>query len=371
MIKTKLCDMLGIKYPIIQAGMGPFGTNKLSVASANAGVLGLVSSSGLAGSFVMGEEVYQGFIKGIADPEDDTDVALKKIYEYVLKNTRESKGIFGVNVMVSAELVGLAEDIVDTTVAVREENPEMKDRLRAIITSAGNPKPCADRIHASEGLQWFHVVPSVKGAQKCEEAGVDGIIASGHEGGFHAAWEPLHSMVLIPAVVDACPDIPVIGAGGFCDGRTLTSALVLGAIGVQMGTRFLSTQESDFVQIWKDNVVKAGDRSTVIARGIVGPARYIITPAATRLSELTVKNCPGLFLGKPDDPYSGGSEIEELIGKEVDGWVAAYKGDEEEALTPGGEVAQRINDMPHVKELVEKIMSEAEETLANLRKYEE
>ena len=361
--------MLGIKYPIIQAGMGPFGTNNLSIAAANAGVLGLVSSSGLAGSFVMGEEVYQGFIEGIADPEDDADAALRKMYDYVLKNTHESGGIFGVNVMVSAELAGLAEDIIDTTVAVREKNSEMKDRLKVIVTSAGNPKPWVDRIRSSEGLKWFHVVPSVKGARKCQEVGVDGIVASGHEGGFHAAWEPLHSMVLVPAVIDAIPDIPVIGAGGFCDGRTLVSALALGAVGVQMGTRFLSTQESDFVHIWKDNVVKAGDRSTVIARGVVGPARYIITPAATRLAELTVENCPGLFLGKPDDPFSGGSEIEELISKEIEGWIAAYKGDEEEALTPGGEVAQRIGDMPYVKELVEGIMKEAEETLANLQKY--
>jgi enoyl-[acyl-carrier protein] reductase II len=365
MIRTELCDMLGIKYPIIQAGMGPFGTNRLSVAAANAGVLGLVSSSGLAGSLIMGEKPYERFVSGIAESGDSSPVALKKIYRYVLEKTRDSKGVFGVNVMVSAELVGLAEEIIDTTIEVREEDTEMKKRLRAIVTSAGNPKPWASRIRSSDGLKWLHVVPSVKGAQKCLEAGVDGIIASGHEGGFHTAWEPLHTMVLVPAVVDACPGVPVIGAGGFCDGRTLVAALSLGAVGVQMGTRFLATQESDFVQTWKDNVVKAGDRGTLVARGMVGPARYLKTPAALGLAELTIRDDPELFIGKADDIFS--EKVGDLIGKELEGWVAAYEGDDDRALTPGGECAQRIDDLPTVNELVGRIIGEAEETLAKLK----
>ena len=105
----------------------------------------------------------------------------------------------------------------------------------------------------------MHVVPSVKGALRCKKAGVDVIVASGHEGGFHTSWEPVHSMILLPAVVEAVSDenTLVCGAGGFCDGKTLAAALVLGADGAQMGTRFLATQESDFHQIWKEGVVAA------------------------------------------------------------------------------------------------------------------
>ena len=101
------------------------------------------------------------------------------------------------------------------------------------------------------GFTWIHVVPSVKGALRCKKAGVDVIVASGHEGGFHTSWEPVHSMILLPAVVEAVSDenTLVCGAGGFCDGKTLAAALVLGADGAQMGTRFLATQESDFHQI--------------------------------------------------------------------------------------------------------------------------
>lgn len=103
----------------------------------------------------------------------------------------------------------------------------------------------------------------------------DGIIASGHEGGFHTAWEPVHSTALLPAVAEAFPDIPVVGAGGFCDGKTLAAALVLRGVGIQMGTRFLCTQESDFGGFWKHRILNAGDRGTQVARSLVGPARFI------------------------------------------------------------------------------------------------
>ena len=104
MLKSRLCDLVGIKYPIIQAGMGPFGTNKLCIASANAGVLGLISSSGLA-SKAFQPEIYKYFCQtGGADPEADPETIMRSIYQQTLDETKESQGIFGVNVMVSAEM---------------------------------------------------------------------------------------------------------------------------------------------------------------------------------------------------------------------------------------------------------------------------
>ena len=211
----------------------------------------------------------------------------------------------------------------------------------------------------------MHVVPSVKGALRCQKAGVDGVIASGHEGGFHTAWEPVHSMVLLPAVVDALANSPtrVVAAGGFCDGRTLVAALVLGASGIQMGTRFLATQESDFHPLWKQGVVKAGDRGTLVARGFVGPARWLKTPASLRHQENTLKMSPGVFLGRPDDYRT---VPKELLDNEHEAMNAVYAGDESRALFAGGECAQRIDDLPLVEDLVRRIVREAEEALAAL-----
>ena len=302
MVKSRLCDMIGIKYPIIQAGMGPFSNNNLCVASANAGVLGLLSTSGL---FNKDDQpwIYNAFVETAeANREDDMATVLEKLLKRTYRLVKDKGGIFGINVMVSAELIQYSHIMIDTAIRVREENPDMKQHFKVIFTSAGDPVGWKDKIKGA-GFTWMHVVPSVKGALRCKKAGVDVIVASGHEGGFHTSWEPVHSMILLPAVVDAVSDEKtlVIGAGGFCDGKTLAAALVLGADGAQMGTRFLATQESDFHQIWKEGVVAAQDRGTLVARGFVGPARWLKTPRSDEHAKNTLKKSPGVFLGTPDD----------------------------------------------------------------------
>lgn len=366
MLNTELCKMLGIKHPIIQAGMGPFGTNKLSIAAANAGVLGLISSSGIDVRNTQ-PGIYKHFVTtGGATLDDDKNTALKKILRQTLDGTRKTKGVFGVNVMVSSELKEQAEEIINAAIEAREEDPEMKERFNVMFTSAGDPLPWTDKVKTA-GFKWLHVIPSVKGALRCKKAGVDIIVASGHEGGFHTAWEPVHSMVLLPAVVDALAGsgIPAVGAGGFCDGKTLAAALSMGAAGVQMGTRFLATKESDFAELWKNGVVKAGDRGTLIARGFVGPARWVKTPVTMKHAENTLKMSPGVFLGTPDDystiPY-------ELIINEIEGINAAYAGDESKAMIAAGECAQRIDDLPPVQELVDRIIKDATDIIQNLPK---
>ncbi|HMK66892.1 MAG TPA: nitronate monooxygenase, partial [Thermodesulfobacteriota bacterium] len=214
MIKSRLCDLTGIKYPIIQAGMGPFGTNKLCIASANAGVLGLISSSGIASKDTQ-REIYDYFCQtGGADPEADQETIMRSIFQQTLDQTREQQGIFGVNVMVAAEMKDVAGVIINTMIKAREEDPEMKKRFRVLVTSAGDPLPWADTVKKTD-LVWMHVMPSVKAALRCKKAGVDVIVASGHEGGFHTSWEPVHSMILLPAVVEAVSDEKtlVVGAG--------------------------------------------------------------------------------------------------------------------------------------------------------------
>ncbi len=365
MIKSRLCEKLGIRYPIVQAGMGPFSNNNLCVAAANAGVLGLLSTSGL---FNKDDQpwIYNAFVEsGEANRDDDMATALEKVLKRTYRLVKDKGGVFGINVMVSAELVEYSKIMIDTAIKVREENPDMKNHFKVIFTSAGDPVGWKDTIKGA-GFTWMHVVPSVKGALRCKKAGVDVIVASGHEGGFHTSWEPVHSMILLPAVVEAVSDenTLVVGAGGYCDGKTLAAALVLGADGAQMGTRFLATQESDFHQIWKEGVVAAGDRGTLVARGFVGPARWLKTPRSDEHAKNTLQKSPGVFLGTPDDFTTIDMS---LIQFEVESIKAVYDGDKEHALMAAGEAAQRIKDMPKVNDLVQVMVKEAEDILKGVQ----
>jgi NAD(P)H-dependent flavin oxidoreductase YrpB (nitropropane dioxygenase family) len=364
MLKSRLCDMVGIKYPIIQAGMGPFSNNNLAAAAANAGVLGLHSTSGVCDKDVQ-PWVYRAFVETAeANYDDDIATVIEKVIKRTYRLAKDKGGVYGLNVMVSTEMLQWAHTIIDTGIRVREENPDIKKHFKVIFTSAGDPLGWKDKIKGA-GFTWMHVVPSVKGALRCKKAGVDVIVASGHEGGFHTAWEPVHSMILLPAVVDAVSDKDtlVVGAGGFCDGRTLAAALVLGADGAQMGTRFLATQESDFHQIWKEGVIAAGDRGTLVARGFVGPARWLKTPRSEEHARNTLEKSPGVYLGTPDDftPIDMS-----LIQYELESIKATFEGNKEKALMAAGESAQRINDMPKVDDMVQKIIRDAEAILRDV-----
>ena len=175
-------------------------------------------------------------------------------------------------------------------------------------------------------------------------------------------------MVLLPAVIDAIadPGFPVVEAGGFCDGKTLAAAIAMGAAGVQMGTRLLATQESDFHPLWKEQVVKTGDRGTLVARGIVGPARWLKTPSSVIHVHNSVAKSPGVFTGIPDDWTTVPME---LIEFERVGIKAVCMGDRENAMMAGGECAQRIDDLPTVQELIDRIMKEATGIVANMHRH--
>ena len=368
-IRTELCDMLGIKYPIIQAGMGPFSTNQLASVAANSGVLGIISTSGfgyLRGDPAKMTKGVSQVARTLTDGKGGTwQEQMKRAFHRVKEESREANGIFGTNIMVSSELREYAGEVIRTTLEAREQDPEMRERLRVIITSAGDPLPWTDVIKPS-GVKWFHVVPSVRHALRAERAGVDAIIASGQEGGGHVAWEPVHTMVLLPAVARAV-NTPVIGAGGFGNGASLVAALTLGAVGVQMGTRFLATRESEFQPVHKDYIVKGGERDTMVARGVVGPLRWLKNEASMDFARLTVRKAPGVFLGEPEDLADVAQEIRT---QEDEGWDAQFRGDGPQALMPGGEVTGLVDDIPSVKVLVERTVKEAEDILRNLaQKY--
>lgn len=355
MIRTKFCDMVGVKYPIIQAGMGPYSTNKLAVAVANAGALGIISGVGMAAGYLSG--VVPDVAKKVFGPGTPYEI-MKRTISGVKEGTRDGRGIFGINSPVSQEFLPIAKMLISAAVDARKEDSEVEKRLRVIITSAGNPKPWAEPIKKS-GVIWIHVAPSVYHAQKADEAGADIIVASGHEGGAHISWEPVHSMVLLPAVVDAVKK-PVVGAGGFCDGKSLAAALALGAVGIQMGTRFIATQDSDFVQIWKEKIVEMGERETLVARGLFGPMRFVKNKPAIKIGETTIRKLPRMFLNEPV------GIDKEMMSVEMEGLKGLLEKDKENAVMCAGEVAGRINNLPTVKELVEKIVKEAEEIVRGM-----
>ncbi len=354
MIRTKLCEQLAIKYPIIQGGMGPYSTNKLCIAVANAGALGMISGIGMATNMSDITPVDPSRVFGEGTPKE----IMRRTITQVNHETGKWGGIYGVNVPVSTEFIDAARFLVEEVLECRERDPDIKARLKVIITSAGNPLPWRDLIRSS-GVTWFHVVPSVYHAKKAEAAGVDMIIASGHEGGAHVAWEPVHSMVLIPEVVKEA-GVPVIAAGGICDGPGLAAALALGAEGVQMGTRFIATKESDFQPIWKKGILERDERQTLVARGFFGPMRFLRNPQSAAIVEATLKDIRGFYLGEPVD------STREILELEKEGFEKLLEGEEDRALMLAGQVSGRIGDMPSVSELIERTVREAEVVIGRL-----
>jgi enoyl-[acyl-carrier protein] reductase II len=371
MIRTKFHDIFHTRLPIIQAGMGPYDTTKLAAAVARAGGLGLISTVGM-GSFEMpgiGRFRYSA-IFGEGSPEE----LLTRSIDHVMSVIKEVPAArFGVNIPVSEEFIPTASRLIHCVVSRVKEDPAVREKLRAIVTSAGDPlpwseEPGAKRLAESVAIKaelpeivWVHVVPSVRAASRCVKAGVDVIVASGREGGAHCSWRDTSTMVLLPEVVKQVAPTPVIAAGGFADGVSLTAALAMGAIGIQMGTRFVATKESEFEQKWKELVVKCTEEDTLVARGFFGPMRFLRNPRAMELVDATIRGSSDLYKGNPC------GSTQEILDLEIDGLENLFKGKIDDTPVLGGTVAGRIHDIPTVQELCDRIMEEAEATLRNLQ----
>ena len=331
MIKTELCDLLEMEYPIIQAPMGPYNTTTLAAEVSNCGGFGIVSHSATpeAGGKISVSESKKVSIESI-----------KKVISLTDKN-------FGINVRVAKEQRD-APGLIDAIIEEKENDPYVKKRLKLFVTSAGNGTPYIKKLQDA-GFIHAHVVPSVYHAKKMENAGCDIVIASGHEGGGHVNPNPVNTMVLIPAVVDAV-NIPVIASGGFCDGRGLVSALSLGAQAIYMGTRFLCSRESEFHQNYKDFVLRATDRDTTIISGLFGPHRSLNNEFARKLQKMKDE----------------GASDSRLLMVKAQGYLARMTGDVDKALLACGEVGGRIDEILGVEEIIETIRKDAEEIIQNL-----
>ena len=244
MINSRICEMLGIKYPIVQGGMAWVADASLAAAVSNAGGLGLISSIN-AGTEAVRNEIRK--CKTLTDKP------------------------FGVNIMLQAPN---AEEIANLVV---------EEGVKVITTGAGSPTKYMT-MWKENGIKVIPVVASVAFAIKMQAAGADAIVAEGAEAGGHVG--ELHTMPLIPQIVDAVT-IPVIAAGGVCDGRGAAAAFMLGADAVQVGTRFISAEECSAHQNYKDKIIKATDISTIVTGKSLGhPVRSLKTPFSRNFAKM-------------------------------------------------------------------------------------
>jgi NAD(P)H-dependent flavin oxidoreductase YrpB (nitropropane dioxygenase family) len=329
-IRTVLCDMLDIKYPIIQAAMGPFCTNKLAVAVSNEGALGTIS---------------------ITQMTSDPEVAGEKTRENINFVKQRTKNTFAVNTPIGKLIEPMANRIMEVVIEEREKDPRLKRQLKVFITSAGDPTPYTKKLHDA-GLLHFHVAPSVYHAKKTEKAGADAVIASGFEAGGHTHSKPVHTLVLVPEVAKSVK-IPVIAAGGFCNAEGFVAALAAGAVGIQMGTRFIATQECDFHPKYKEAIVKAGEWDTTVVPGVLGPARVLRNKLIEEFEKRGASGIPEWELAKLKDLA--------LVR-------AMEEGDIEHGALPAGMVAGSIHEILTVKEVIEGIMQGAQRILERLEK---
>ncbi|SKG17028.1 NAD(P)H-dependent flavin oxidoreductase [Mycobacteroides abscessus] len=296
MITNRVTELLGIGRPIVQAPMGWIARSQLASAVCNAGGLGIIETS-----------------SGELDAIKDEIRAMRELTDKP----------FGVNIAQAfVRDPSIAQFVVDQGVTF-------------VTTSAGDPNKYT-RILKDNGLTVFHVVPTLAAALKAVDAGVDGLVVEGVEGGGFKDPKGASTMVLLP-LVRSHVDIPIIAAGGICDGVSMAAAFALGAEGVQMGTRMMSAAESPIHNNWKAAVVAARETDTVLLNRLTKPGLRALRSARTE--EMERRDLVSLLeTGDPLDLYFGGNM---------------------ETFVPlGGQVAGRIGGVESVKDILDATMDE-------------
>jgi len=306
-MKTRITELLGCKYPLIQGGMAWVAEHTLAAAVSNAGGIGLIA--------------------GGSAPID-------YLREQIRLCKEKTDKPFGVNIMLmSPNADDLAQLCIDEKIAV-------------VTTGAGNPGKYIPAWKEA-GIKVIPVIPSVALAKRMEKAGADAVVAEGTESGGHIGENT--TMCLVPQVVDAL-EIPVIAAGGIADGRGVAASFMLGAEGVQIGTRFLASEECQIHQTFKDLVVKAKDTDSVVTGRYTGhPCRNIKTKFSKMLAN-----------GEKDGSLTPEQFEEVTLGSLR---KAVQDGNLEEGSFLCGAIAGMINDIKPCKDIIEEMMSQAEKLL--------
>ena len=312
MIYTPMCDMLGIKYPIIQGGMAHISDALLAAAVSNGGGLGLISAA-------------NGNVGWV---EEQIDLA-----------SSLTGRPFGVNIM-------LRGDNIDELAKLLA-----RKKVSVVTTGAGNAEKYIP-MWKEAGIKVIPVVPSTTLAKIAERSGADAVIAEGGESGGHVG--DLTTMALIPQVCDAV-NIPVIAAGGIADGRGLAAALMLGAEGIQIGTRFLTALECNISRVYKEKVLKANDTATIVTGRRLGhPVRSLKSPFSRSYAKLE---------------YTDISD-EELEAMAIGSLRASVvEGDEKRGSFLAGQISGLVNKEQNASEIIKEIFAEAESLLNGAGKW--
>ena len=303
-ISTRVTKLLGIDYPIVQAPMGWIARSRLASAVSNAGGLGIIETSS-------GE--------------------LDAVRAEIIKMRELTDQPFGVNI---AQLFVRDPGIVDFVVA---------QGVRFVTTSAGDPRQYTKQLKDA-GLVVFHVVPTLAAALKAVDAGVDGLVVEGGEGGGFKNPRDVSTMVLLPLVASKV-DVPVVAAGGICDGASMAAAFALGAEAVQMGTRMVSAAESPIHDNWKNAIVEGAETDTVFLNRFSRPGlRAIRTERTTALEKQ--EHVPLTEMSRAMDLYFGG--------------------DMEAAIALTGQVMGRIESIEPVESIIHRSVNEFREARERL-----
>ncbi|UOQ93036.1 nitronate monooxygenase [Halobacillus shinanisalinarum] len=307
--KNRVTETLGVTYPIIQGGLAHLAYAELAAAVSNAGGLGQITAMSMDNAAELRGEIHK----------------LRKM----------TKKPFGVNFAIGQHGRPFEEMV---QAAIDEEVP-------VISITGGNPKPVIDMVR-DKPIKVLVLVAAKRQAEKAEELGADAVMVVGYEGGGHLGRGDTSTLILTPQVVESV-SIPVIASGGISDGKGLMAALALGAEGIEMGTRFIATKECSHAnETYKQALVKSNEGSTVVIKRSLGtPARALKNPWTDQILELE-KSQPGYEVLKS---YISGEANKRFI----------HSG-EEDGFAWAGQVAARINDVPSVAELMNRIITESE-----------
>lgn len=311
---NRITRLFNIRYPVVQAGMIWCSGWRLASAVSNAGGLGLIGS-------------------GSMEPD--------LLRDQVRKCKQATNNPFGVN-------VPLMYERNDEKFRILEE-----EGVKIVVTSAGNPSTWT-HVLKDKGFTVVHVIANSKFAVKCQNAGVDALVAEGFEAGGHNGREETTTMVLIPQICKSV-DLPVIAAGGIASGRAMLAAFALGAEGVQIGSRFVASPESSAHPLFKQMIVEASEGDTMLALKQIGPVRLL-------------KNKFFLDVHQLENAGASSEELTELLGKGR-AKSGMFEGILDEGELEIGQVSGLINALKPAGEIVEEIMKEFRDTQNELTKF--
>jgi enoyl-[acyl-carrier protein] reductase II len=311
-LETPICGLFNIRHPILQGGMAHIGTAELVSAVSNSGGLGIIGS-------------------GFYEPD--------WIREQISRTRQLTERSFGINIQLASPFI---KDVIEMV---------LEEKVSIVTTGAGNPASEILRFKEA-GIMVVPVVNSVRSAVELEKAGVDAVIAEGMESGGHVGETT--TMALVPQVAESV-QIPVIAAGGICDGRGLAAALALGAQGIQMGTRFVCSIECIADDRYKKEILAANDQATIVTRQVLGmPQRSLKNSLTERFQEL--------------EKAGASKEDLELFDKNRM-FLGLIEGDIEDGALLAGQIAGMIKDIRPVKSIIEDTVREAEQVISFLNKY--